>query len=107
MSTAGPTPPGAGADGAERFGRGAAGATAEDGDVAGIDGEAVVALGGGGQRAEEWAVNGQGASGRLVQPRPSERMYHPDAANVPPSTGMTWPVTKRAMSDARKTTTSP
>src|ERR1700738_5285178 len=48
-----------------------------------------------------------GASGRLVQPLPSIRRYQPPAAKVPPSTGMTWPVTYRDRSLARNTTTSP
>lgn len=30
----------------------------------------------------------QGRSGMLVQPLPSARPYHPDAARVPPSTGI-------------------
>ena len=48
-----------------------------------------------------------GESGRFVQPLPSRLRYQPLAAVVPPSTGMMWPVTMRAISLARNTTTSP
>ncbi len=48
----------------------------------------------------------QASLGRLVQPLRSARAYQPAAARVPPSTGMVWPVTKRASSEARNSTTA-
>jgi hypothetical protein len=44
--------------------------------------------------------------GMFVQPLPSARAYHPEAASVPPSTGIVCPVTNRASSEARNSTTA-
>src|SRR5262245_33856869 len=44
--------------------------------------------------------------GILVQPLRSARAYHPAAASVPPSTGIVCPVTNRASSEARNSTTA-
>ena len=48
----------------------------------------------------------QASLGILVQPLRSARAYHPEAASVPPSTGTVCPVTNRASSDARNSTTA-
>src|SRR5690606_12259978 len=44
-------------------------------------------------------------SGMLVQPRPEALPYQPEAARVPPSTGIVWPVMNAASSEARNATT--